>query len=87
MQSAMNKGSDSSDAHIQLLKKFATEIAANRIDYQQVYKVINNVVETLQFFEWQIMTNFDGVTALTMGLDLKGLNQNLQAIAQLTIET
>ncbi len=51
----------------------------------QVYKVINNVVETLQFFEWQIMTNFDGVTALTMGLDLKGLNQNLQAIAQLTI--
>ncbi len=31
------------------------------------------------------MTNFDGVTALTMGLDLKGLNQNLQAIAQLTI--
>jgi hypothetical protein len=85
MQSAMNKGSDSSDAHIQLLKKFATEIAANRIDYQQVYKVINNVVETLQFFEWQIMTNFDGVTALTMGLDLKGLNQNLQAIAQLTI--
>jgi len=66
-------------------RRFATEIAANRIDYRQVFKEINNVVETLQFFEWQIMTNFDGVTALTMGLDLKGLNQNLQAIAQLTI--
>jgi hypothetical protein len=60
------------------------EISA-KIDYQQVYKVLNNVAETLQYFEMQIMTNFDGVTALTMGLDLKGLNQNLQAIAKLTI--
>jgi hypothetical protein len=85
MQNARNTATDSSNAHVQVLKRFATEIAATKIDYQQVYKVLNNVVETLQYFEMQIMTNFDGVTALTMGLDLKGLNQNLQAIAQLTL--
>ncbi len=86
LQNTKNAGTGLTESHIQLLKEFATEIAATKIDYQQVYKVINIVVvESLQNFEMQIMTNFDGVTALTMGLDLKGLNQNLQTIAQLTI--
>jgi len=84
LQNTKNAGTGLTESHIQLLKEFATEIAATKIDYQQVYKVINIVVvESLQNFEMQIMTNFDGVTALTMGLDLKGLNQNLQTIAQL----
>ncbi len=36
MQNAMSKGSDSSDAHIQLLKKFATEIALSSTEAEYI---------------------------------------------------
>ena len=71
--------------NIQLLNKLATEVKSLRIDYQQTINVLNNVADSLQWFELQIMSKFDGVTSITMGIDLKGLNQNLQTVAQLTI--
>jgi hypothetical protein len=73
------------DAHVAVLRQLATQITSLKINAQQANNVLNNVVDRLQNFEMQILSNFEGVTSITMAMDLKGLNEQLQTISQLTI--
>ena len=73
------------EAHVAVLRQLATEIKSLKINAQQTNNVLNNVVDRLQNFEMQIMGNFEGVTSITMAMDLKALNEQLKTISQLTI--
>jgi len=61
------------------------QIKSMSIDRQQTISVLQSVADRLQHFEMQIIHKFDGITSITMGLDLKALNQNLQTVTQLTM--
>jgi hypothetical protein len=74
-----------SQAETELMVRFAKEIKELKIDSQQQAAVTNNLVKRLQYFETQIIGNFGGITAITMGLDLKALCQQLQTVTQLTL--
>ena len=84
-QSFQPTANSADEAHLAALKQLATEINSLKINSQQTTNVINNVVDRLQNFEMQIMGNFEGVTSITMAMDLKALNDQLKTISQLTI--
>jgi hypothetical protein len=77
------KGID--ENQITILRRLATDMKSIKIDQQQTAGVLNNVIDRLQLFEMQILGRFDGVTSITMAMDLKGLNQQLQTVAQMTL--
>jgi hypothetical protein len=71
--------------HVKLLHDVAMQVKSISIDRQQTINVLNSVADRLQYFELQLMNKFDGITSITMGLDLKTMNQNLQTVSQLTM--
>ena len=71
--------------HVKILKEHAVAIQDLRINHIQATNVLNNVVDRLQSFEMTIMGSFDGVTSITMAMDLKALNEQLKTISQLTL--
>ncbi len=55
------------------------------IEINEVIIDVNNVIDRLQSFEMTIMGSFEGVTSITMAMDLKALNEQLKTISQLTL--
>ena len=70
---------------IELLKRHAISLSTLKINQDQIASVLNDLVDRISFFENQIIGRFDGVTAITMELDLKMLIRHLQTTSQITL--
>jgi hypothetical protein len=88
---AINQALHSESSHgltaneIAIMRRHAQELMAIRIDSDQHAQIINNLSERLQFFETQIIGNFEGTLAMTIGIDLKAIIQQLQVVTQVTL--
>ena len=74
-----------SQNEIAIMKRHAIELGNLQIDSKQHTAIINNLTYRLQFFETQIIGNFEGTLAMTIGIDLKSIITQLQTITQVTV--
>jgi len=70
---------------IAIMSHHAQELTDLHIDSKQHAQIINNLSYRLQFFETQIIGNFKGTLAMTIGIDLKAIIQQLQVVTQVTL--
>ena len=84
---ALHSGSSSglTQNEIAILRRHALEMTDLRIDSKQHAMIINNLSKRLQFFEAQIIGNFEGTLAMTIGTDLRSIIQQLQTVTQVTV--
>ena len=80
-----NPAGGMSKEEIAIMKRHASDLGDLRIDSKQHTAIINNLTFRLQFFETQIIGNFEGTLAITIGIDLKSIITQLQIITQVTV--